>query len=118
MNVNIFHWGYQTTLVLSNQYQQKSACICAIYEYTYSMQLLQQSDSAYPAFRETLKRRAIPDTSVSEIVTGIIDDVKARGNQGAIPTRKAQSSESASPHLIGLESTFLAVRLRLSPPRS
>ncbi len=48
------------------------------------MKLLQQSDSAYPSFRETLNRRAIPDTSVSEIVTGIIDDVKARGDQALI----------------------------------
>jgi len=48
------------------------------------MKLLQQSDPSYPDFRKTLNRRAIPDTSVSETVAGIIDDVKEHGDQALI----------------------------------
>ncbi len=48
------------------------------------MKVLKQSDPEYSAFRKTLNRRAIPDTSVSDIVSGIISDVKERGNQALI----------------------------------
>ena len=48
------------------------------------MKLLRQSDAAYGAFRSSLNRRAIPDTSVSEIVTGIIADVQERGDAALI----------------------------------
>ena len=48
------------------------------------MKILRQESSAYQEFRKTLNRRAIPDTSVSEIVTDIINDVKTRGNAALI----------------------------------
>lgn len=48
------------------------------------MKILRQSDSEYSEFRKTLNRRAIPDTSVSEVVSGIIDDVKNRGDDALI----------------------------------
>ena len=48
------------------------------------MKLLQQSDPGYHTFRTTLNRRAIPDTSVTEIVAGIINEVQSRGDQALI----------------------------------
>ncbi len=48
------------------------------------MKLLHQSSPDYASFRATLNRRAIPDTSVSEIVAGIISEVQSRGDQALI----------------------------------
>lgn len=45
------------------------------------MRIYRPQDGNYAVFLKTLNRRAIPDTSVSEIVTGIIRDVQHHGNQ-------------------------------------
>lgn len=48
------------------------------------MKIYRPQDRDYADFLKTLDRRAIPDTSVSEIVTGIIEDVHHRGDQALI----------------------------------
>lgn len=45
------------------------------------MKIYRPQDDDYAAFVKTLNRRALPDTSVSSIVTGIIGDVAHHGNQ-------------------------------------
>lgn len=45
------------------------------------MKIYRPQDNDYADFLNTLNRRAIPDTSVSSIVTGIIGDVAHHGNQ-------------------------------------
>lgn len=45
------------------------------------MKIYRPQDGEYAAFLQTLDRRALPDTSVSSLVTGIIEDVHHRGNQ-------------------------------------
>lgn len=44
------------------------------------MKLLKQSEAGYGHYRSRLNRRAIPETSTAEIVTGIIADVREKGD--------------------------------------
>lgn len=46
-----------------------------------SMKIYRPQDDDYAAFVKTLNRKAIPDTSVSSIVAGIVGDVEHHGNQ-------------------------------------
>lgn len=48
------------------------------------MKVVQYSDADYEEFRKTLNRRAIPSQDVSDVVSGIIADVAARGDEALV----------------------------------
>ncbi|MGJ8725903.1 MAG: histidinol dehydrogenase [Roseibacillus sp.] len=52
------------------------------------MKVVEHSSEGYEAFLKTLDRRAIPSDRVRAIVTGIIDDVRERGDEALVELTK------------------------------
>ena len=52
------------------------------------MKVVEYSSEGYQAFLKTLNRRAIPSDRVRAIVTGIIDDVRERGDEALVELTK------------------------------
>ena len=79
------------------------------------MKLLNQRDAEYAEFRPSLNRRAIPDTSVSEIVSGILSDVKERGDAALIElTARFDKAELTSESLLVSEAEIAEARASVS----
>ena len=64
------------------------------------MKFLKESDPAYAVFRKTLNRRALPDSSVSEVVTGIIQNVTVNGNQALIELTEKFDKATLTPETL------------------
>ena len=64
------------------------------------MKVIEYSSEGYQAFLETLDRRAIPSDRVRAIVTGIIDDVRERGDEALVELTKKFDSADLSEGLL------------------
>ena len=59
------------------------------------MILLSHRDTAYPAFVSRMNRRALPEPGVRDLVSEIIAEVAAKGDQAPTPNDSTEPTSSS-----------------------
>ena len=78
------------------------------------MKVLSYKDSGYERFVRKLRRRAMPDTGVRDLVAGIIEDVARHGDQALIKlTKRFDKASLTSKTLLVSEAEFEAAQQQL-----